>query len=145
MIKSIIIIACSYFVTACSAPTINSSDQESSIQKKQSRDIDINVLLSGLDFLCGGHVTGAPMNGKVGPHIQWQTYTSTLEPRVLVSNITQQLGELPDKSNKDCSKWDYDTDKFLEVCTIQSAGPWSDCSQKSSTVRSVVMSSLMTH
>ena len=113
----------------------------------QLTDTDVKKILSTLNFLCSGHVTGAPNKGSPGPHINWKAYSSNLTPKAFVSKYTKQLGLPLNEAEKDCSTWNYKdgkSDSIFEVCNIQSSGPWISCKKPLFKSKSIIMSSSIT-
>lgn len=112
--------------------------------KKQISDSDIDKLLSDQSYLCEAHITGAPSQGKAGPHIIWKAYSSDQSPEILISKYTKQLGLLPDDIDQNCSLWRYKpdkTEKILEICTKQSLGPWNNCKKTSVNTKTIIINS----
>lgn len=98
---------------------------------------------SNASHLCGGHVTGAPLpDGKPGPHIIWDAYSSQELPAVLAKRYLKSLGPEAHSTMDGCDLWRFPPDMpahTLEVCPVSSGGPWSECSQAPPPAASIIM------
>jgi hypothetical protein len=98
--------------------------------------------------LCGGHVTGAPFpDGKPGPHIIWEAYSSQELPTALAKRYLDSLGSETHSRSDGCDLWRFPPDKpthTLEVCPVSFQGPWSECSHAPSrAAKSIILISSM--
>jgi len=98
--------------------------------------------------LCGGHVTGAPLpDGKPGPPITWEAYSSQELPSALAKRYLDSLGSETHSRSDDCDLWRFPPDKpthTLEVCPVSFQGPWSECSHTPSrSAKSIILISSM--
>lgn len=98
---------------------------------------------SGAVKLCGGHVTGAPRpDGRLGPHITWDAYSSREVPESLAKVYTQTIGAPSTDMHDGCSTWRIPPGKpakVFEICSTSAQGPWTTCSSIPPGARSVIM------
>lgn len=101
--------------------------------------------LDGVTQFCSGHVTGAPeKDGKPGPHIEWQAYSSEAPKANVVQSYTGYYHK-PDHSDDLCDKIDlpgYKLDSFIEICSAQKQGPWATCTLPAKAQTVIIISSM---
>jgi len=97
--------------------------------------------------LCSGHISGAPLpDGKPGPHILWEAYSSQELPASLAKRYLDSLGSEAHSTLDGCDLWRFPPDKparTLEVCPVSVKGPWSECDQAPPRAATIIMISSM--
>jgi hypothetical protein len=98
--------------------------------------------------LCSQHVTGAPVAGQPGPHIEWTAYHSADPPDLVVAWYSQRLGAAAHRREDVQDIWRLPADAPQAVVTVTAAAdytPRGDCATTlPAKARTVVMLSSMT-
>lgn len=101
---------------------------------------------SNAEFLCSGHVTGAPLpDGSPGSHINWMAFTSHQDPAIVIPYYVKALGASPTPVGV-CATWrDPVTDPraTVDVCPATYLGPWDTCQPIPAGTRSIIMTSTL--
>ena len=96
---------------------------------------------------CGGHVTGAPSEGRSGAHLSWEVNTSAEEPAFLAAAFADSIGRKPDSIEDGCSTWRFPPERpeaVLELCPGSATGPWSrECDPVPPEAASIILVSTM--
>jgi hypothetical protein len=99
---------------------------------------------SDAQFLCSGHVTGAPLpDGSPGRHISWNAFTSHRDPAILIPSYLKTLGASQTPGDA-CATWRVpvtDPRATLQVCPATSFGPWRNCHPIPAGAKSIVLTS----
>jgi hypothetical protein len=113
--------------------------------KTEPRRATVTVPPSDAQPLCSGHVSGVTTpDGKPGPHISWDAYSSRESPGTLTESYLQSLGTEGHTKDHDCDSWRLPPAKptaIIEVCPASASGPWSECHPPPREAASIVMTS----
>jgi hypothetical protein len=110
---------------------------------EKSKSADLYVAPAGSVRHCAGHVAGAASpDGKPGPHISWEAYTSAQSVEVLTKHYAKTLQSASQSSDKDCHRWKTSAehpDQILEVCDPKFKGVWSGCDPVPASAMSLIL------
>jgi hypothetical protein len=100
----------------------------------------------GATSFCSEHISGAPQNGKPGPHITWTGYQSSDPPEKVVAFYHRELGTSTHSREGQEDIWRLPLDRperTVSVTTVKDAVLVSRCKKPPSSARTVVVISTM--
>ena len=95
----------------------------------------------GAKSFCSQHITGAPQDGKPGPHITWTGYYSPDPPDKVVAFYRRELGTDTHRHEEREDVWRLPLDspeRTVSVTSVKQAMLPSDCKKPPSSARTVV-------
>ena len=96
---------------------------------------------------CGGHVSGAAVGGKMGPHIEWTAYYSLDAPDTVVAWYERRLASGLHRREGRQDVWRVPSDQPTAVLNVSApgdAGPLTGCTDRPpADARTVIVMSTM--